>query len=347
MATARAQTEVRRLDFNDLEVLLRYEGKISDVVGNMIYNCKDYVAEVFQSQKDAWELQEENKLIRTFFYSGREAELYEIFAVLKEKEIEPTANVMMAIAYHIMNDELFGRHAAFARGFVDYFKSLYKDKASFKNILEMQTIDGHHIFAFMAQTASCEYLQKLTDEFDIDVNAPNKPVAEDEVHVFSTRQRVSTLARVVESMLLTKLFNVSHECEAGWQNDPCEVIKFLVSRNASLGELLQVFKCHEKRVSEQTSFHWDETPGSVMKKYIDVVKLVIAAIKAGWENRKLQEVKPEDVKLSQSSGLFGAGTQNELTVLLTDLALDKLEDENTMILDVEMAVKHGQTPKHA
>lgn len=340
MATARntpdpQENSAAPIPYRELDVLLKFA--TNDVLLKLMDAGQLDLKKVFTTQESFYELEEE-PLITWFFQNDTRQQIETLAHLLKARNIEPSLNVMLAIFRHIKKQiEL---PTGLMGHVVNLFKDLYKDKTVFKNILQTQTSYGCHIYAYLAEHESSEEFKRLTDEFDLDVNALNK--AFDTIQDYSTQRRATTLGRVVEYLL----FAHGHKDERHgqrWIYDRCEIIKFLISRDAQLTELPAIFKFRERCARDPKSFICGDTAGSQMKKHIDAARVAIAAIKSGLEQRQALKADAQKPRLSQSSSLFG--TQDGLASLLDVSALDKMEEANQLVLEKESASKHGRKRK--
>jgi hypothetical protein len=321
MSISRDPVSSYPIPFDDVEVLLRYDHV--QTVCALISNHSDYVIKIFTSQKEVAGLEEE-KLVTTFFNEYSEQILSTIGEILQRHQITPSKNIMLAIANRMMDYELTGKEPRVALKVIYLFESLYSNKSVFREILLTPLFSGHHIYTFIAQSGNLEILQQLTRKFDIDVNTPNIAYDEEEVSSYSTQRRTSTVARVVEALILSHMYETNKNSN-DWNKNLCAVIKFLVLKNANIDELKEVYTYRKNQVEQS-----DER-NNFLPSFIVACRNAFTAV-----SEALAIKSPQLVSVSSSANsMFGEQSGLQVGSILKEL--DEMEKAYNQKLESEDA----------
>ena len=315
------------IPFAELELLL--QNASCEEIFKLMDAGRVEIEAVFSSQNSASELERE-PLINLFYRKHHEITLKQIETmhnVLKQRNIQPSANAMLAIFNNLTFHLVHGKTPERVCYIVRLFEDLYADKADYRTILQTPTKYHHHVYSYLAETVASEFLQKITDDLDIDVNAKNKII--DNYNTYKT-----TVCEVAQRLFYEHgtVVNTDKDVHqyispAQWIKDRGDVIKFLVSRNASLHELHTLFERHEDvtRGFIEDKTMCVELKTTMLQEYLDAARIIIESINAGLALK----VKP--ALLSSASGLFGE--PNDLEKILNSSRLQSFEKESKIHLE--------------
>jgi hypothetical protein len=248
--------------------------------------------------------------------------------ILKKKKIVPTLSVIGTIFRSLVEAGSDLEHRKKLGEVIILFKDIYEDKNIYRKLLEEPRIIGafeYNLYSLLGETLTYEQFSELTNEFNLNVDASLR-ISIDPNPL--TRSPMTTMIYLVECLLLRNKNAKAHD--SNWMKNLGENIAFLISKGASMDDLVMLFTRRELAInSATTNGREPQAYVKAMKHYIEMARVVITSINEGLKIKTAYLDKTSAAKLSAGSSLFGAKNNSEKQKLEKLLNFSDLETFKT------------------